>query len=103
MFRQQLSLALLVIVGFVYGSAARPLAAPKLEPIVYTISFPDPASKTFNVDAIVPTEKHASVELMMAISSPGFYGVRNYAAQVSGFAAKSTDGAALDVTKIAPG
>jgi predicted metalloprotease with PDZ domain len=102
MFRRQFSVALLVVIGLVCRSAAGPVAAPKLESIVYTISFPDPASKTFHVDVIVPTEKRASIDLMMAIWSPGFYGVRNYAAQVSAFAAQSTDGAALDVTKPNP-
>jgi hypothetical protein len=53
--------------------------AKGLQPLVYTIRFPDPASKTFTVNIIVPTDKRPSVDLMMAIWSPGFYGIQNYA------------------------
>jgi predicted metalloprotease with PDZ domain len=70
-----------------------------LEPLIYTISFPDPASKSFHVDVVVPAVNRASVDLMMAIWSPGFYGVQNYAERVSDFTAKTTDGTALPVTK----
>jgi hypothetical protein len=73
--------------------------AQTLAPIVYTIRFPDPASNTFTIDMTVPTDKRDSVDLMMAIWSPGFYGLQNYARNVSGFTATTTDGAPLDVTK----
>lgn len=76
--------------------------AKKLEPLVYTIRFPEPASKTFNVEIIVPTDKRDSVDLMMAIWSPGFYGIQNYADRVSGFTAKAADGTVLDVQKPKP-
>jgi len=78
------------------------VGAQKLEPLAYTISFPDPASRTLNVSVTVPTERRASVDLMMAIWSPGFYGLQNYARQVSAFTAKSADGTALDVTQPTP-
>ena len=54
-----------------------------LEPLVYTIRFPQPVSRTFTVDVVVPTERRESVDLMMAIWSPGFYGLQNYADRVS--------------------
>jgi predicted metalloprotease with PDZ domain len=73
-----------------------------LAPLVYTISFPDPASKTFNVDVVVPAENRESVDLMMAIWSPGFYGLQNYADKVTAFAAKTADGIALEVTRPKP-
>jgi predicted metalloprotease with PDZ domain len=76
--------------------------AQKLAPLVYTIRFPDPASKTFNVEIAVPTDKKASVDLMMAIWSPGFYGIQNYADRVSAFTATAPDGTALEVTKPKP-
>jgi predicted metalloprotease with PDZ domain len=75
------------------------LGAQKLEPLVYTIRFPEPASKTFTVDVAVPTGKRESVELMMAIWSPGFYGIQNYADRVTAFKATAADGATLDVQK----
>jgi len=86
------------------AAAAAPLAAPPktLEPLVYTISFPDPASKAFDVQVLVPTGDRPSVDLMMAIWSPGFYGLQNYAERVSAFAAKAADGTALDVSKPSP-
>lgn len=74
----------------------------KVAPLVYTISFPDPASRTFTVDVVVPTEKRESVDLMMAIWSPGFYGLQDYAAKVSAFTARAADGAVLEVAKPTP-
>jgi len=79
--------------------AGAPPAARDLPALRYTIRFPDPASKTFTVDVVVPTDKRASVDLMMAIWSPGFYGLQNYAQRVSGFTAKAEDGTALEVSK----
>ena len=77
------------------------LAAP-LAPLKYTISFPQPASKTFNVDVVVPTEGKPTVELMMAIWAPGFYGLQNYADRVTAFSAKAADGSTLVATKSSP-
>ena len=73
--------------------------SPSLSPLVYTISFPNAASKSFQVDVQVPTDGKPSVDLMMAIWSPGFYGIQNYADRVSDFHAKASDGTPLDVTK----
>ena len=78
------------------------LTAQKLDPLIYTISFPQPASKTFDVKVEVPTGKRASVDLMMAIWSPGFYGLQNYADRVTAFSATAPDGVALEVTKSKP-
>src|ERR1043165_785005 len=65
--------------------------AQKLDPLVYTIRFPQPATKTFTVDIQVPTGKRDSVDMMMAIWSPGFYGIQNYADRVSAFTATAPD------------
>jgi len=72
------------------------------DPLVYTIRFPQPVSQSFTVDVVVPTGKRASVDLMMPIWSPGFYGLQNYADRVSGFSATAPGGAALDITKPTP-
>ncbi|HTI37516.1 MAG TPA: hypothetical protein VL484_08170 [Vicinamibacterales bacterium] len=77
-------------------------SSPALDPLVYTISFPDPASKSFAVQVHVPAAAKPSVDLMMAIWSPGFYGLQNYADRVSDFSAKGDDGVTLDVTKPSP-
>src|SRR5580704_3242023 len=81
------------------------VAAPRaraLDPIVYTIRFPDPASKTFTVEAVVPTDRHNVVDLMMPVWSPGFYGLQNYADRVSAFSATAEGGVTLDVTRPQP-
>lgn len=89
----------------IFGVAPTPYQRAQTEPlasIVYTIRVPDPASKSFAVDVTVPTARRPSVDLMMAVWSPGFYGLQNYADRVSDFAAKAPDGATLDVTKSSP-
>jgi len=103
-FRRHITLtaAALIALAIAAPQVIHVQAQAKLAPIVYTISFPDPPSKTFNVDVVVPTEKRESVDLMMAIWSPGFYGLQNYADRVTTFSAKSADGTALDVTKPKP-
>src|SRR6478672_10085412 len=67
--------------------------------LTYTIRFPDPASKSFTVALVVPTERRPSVDLMMPVWSPGFYGLQNYAQRVSAFSPKAADGTALEVSK----
>jgi len=79
-----------------------PANVQSLAPLVYTISFPDPASKTFTVDVIVPTDGRALVDVMMPVWSPGFYGLQNYAERVTTFNAKGADGTMLDVRKPKP-
>jgi predicted metalloprotease with PDZ domain len=79
-----------------------PAGAAPPTPLKYTISFPQPASKTFNVDVVVPTDGRSAVDLMMAIWAPGFYGLQNYADRVTGFSARAADGSAIDVTKSSP-
>jgi predicted metalloprotease with PDZ domain len=74
-------------------------AAPARPPILYTISFPDPSSKSFSVQVTVPTDGRPAVDLMMPVWSPGFYGLQNYAARVSAFTARGADGGTLDVQK----
>src|SRR5262245_8825518 len=91
-------LAALTLVAASLGVGAQPRAR---DAIVYTIRFPDPASHTFTVDAVIPTEKRATVDLMMPVWSPGFYALQSYAGNVTSFSA--TAGAvALDVTKPTP-
>ena len=72
-------------------------------PVVYTIRFPDTASRSFTVDAVVPVVgKRDSLDVMMPVWSPGFYGLQNYADRVTAFTAKGADGAELTVAKSAP-
>lgn len=95
-------LSSLTVVACLVATADRlgvAVAGTAHEPIQYTISFPDPASKTFTVRMTVPAGNRASVDLMMPVWSPGFYGLQNYAQRVSAFTAQAPDGTALEVTK----
>jgi len=67
------------------------------EPLTYTIRFPDPASKSFTVDVSVPTERRESVDLMMPVWSPGFYGLQNYAQRFSDVTATAAEGSVLPI------
>ncbi len=98
-FRLAALLALAAAAGYLAPVVAR---AQRLDPLVYTISFPHPEAKTFDVAVRVPTGGRPSVEMMMAIWSPGFYGIQNYADRVTAFAAAGLDGTPLTVEKPQP-
>ncbi|HEX6974633.1 MAG TPA: PDZ domain-containing protein, partial [Vicinamibacterales bacterium] len=66
--------------------AAGALAQPA-EAIRYTVRFPAPQSHYVEVDASVPTGGRPSVELMMAVWTPGSYLVREYERHVEGVTA----------------
>lgn len=89
------------LAGAVAMSSPLP-AAKALDPLSYTIRFPDPASKTFTVDLSVPPLDRPAVDLMMAIWSPGFYGLQNYADRVSNVEAHGADGRALELARPSP-
>ena len=72
-------------------------AAEGPEPIAYTVRFPSPEKHIAEVEAVVPTEGRPAVELMMAVWSPGFYRVEDYARKVEGLSARTPDGMALEV------
>ena len=75
-------------------------AQPRMssEPITYTLRFPAPETHYVEVEASVPAGQ-PSIELMMAVWTPGSYLVREYERHVEQVAAKGADGAALAVTK----
>jgi predicted metalloprotease with PDZ domain len=90
----------LVLGAIVVGlpAAAPPVSAPRaLEPIVYTITFREPQTQHAEVEATVPTGGRESIELMMAVWSPGFYRTENYASRVEGLSARTVAGKALRV------
>src|SRR5215471_9487507 len=77
-------------------SAAAQSAA---EPIRYTLSFPAPHTHYAEVTALVPTDRRADVELMMAVWTPGSYLVREYERNVEAVTALGPDGRPLPVMK----
>ena len=72
-----------------------------MDPIRYTLSFPAPQTHYVHVRAEVPTAGRDSVELSMAVWTPGSYLVREYSRHVEGVAAESPDGVSLSVEKSA--
>jgi predicted metalloprotease with PDZ domain len=76
------------------ASAAQQAAAP----IQYTVSFPEPHTHYMEVSAIVPTGGRPSIEMMMAVWTPGSYLVREYERHVESVAATAA-GQGLTVEK----
>src|SRR5215510_5099932 len=67
-------------------------------PIRYTVRFPAPHTNYLDVEAIVPTEGQASVDMMMAVWTPGSYLIREYERNVEDV--RAFDGArALGVSR----
>jgi predicted metalloprotease with PDZ domain len=68
------------------------------QPIQYTVSFPEPQTHYAEVAVRVPTERRPSIELMMAVWTPGSYLVREYERNVEDVAA-TNDGRRLPIEK----
>jgi predicted metalloprotease with PDZ domain len=58
--------------------AASTAAAQPPAPIRYTVRFPAPQTNYLEVEAMVPTDGRAPVEMLMAVWTPGSYLVREY-------------------------
>ena len=84
--------------AFLMTSSA-PGAAQSAEPIRYILSFPAPHTHYAEVTASVPTGRQPSVELMMAVWTPGSYMVREYSRNVEAVTATGPDGKLLGVEK----
>ena len=86
--------------------ASRPdlflVRAQTLAPLAYTIRFPDTASRSFTVEVAVPAGKRGSIDMMMPVWSPGFYGLQTYGDRVSNVAATAGDGTTLEVSRSSP-
>ncbi len=72
--------------------------SPAAAPIRYTVSFPEPHTHYMEISASVPTGGQPSIELMMAVWTPGSYLVREYSRHVEGVAA-AADGRPRQVEK----
>lgn len=59
------------------------------EPISYTLRFPAPQTHYVEVEALVPTDGLPTVELMMAVWTPGSYLVREYSRNVEAISAET--------------
>lgn len=92
----------LAVVALACAAVLSTQAQRTLDPISYTLRFPDPASKTFTVEVTVPAGRRETVDLMMPVWSPGFYGLQNYADRVSHVEVHAADGTPLGVTTASP-
>jgi len=72
-----------------------------MDPIRYTLTFPAPHTHYVHVRADVPTSGHESVELSMAVWTPGSYLIREFSRHVEAVTAEGPDGGALSVEKTA--
>ncbi len=70
-----------------------------VEPIAYTVRFPEPHTHYAVVDARVPTGGRDRIELMMAVWTPGSYLVREFARNIEELSARAPDGAPLTIEK----
>jgi predicted metalloprotease with PDZ domain len=75
-----------------------PAAAQTREAIRYTLRFPAPQTNYVEVEAIVPTDGRPSIELMMAVWTPGSYLIREYERNVEAVKA-SASSRALPIEK----
>jgi predicted metalloprotease with PDZ domain len=75
-------------------------AAGAAHPIRYVVRFPSPQSHLVEVEAWVPTEGMAEIELMMAVWTPGSYLVREYARHLEEISARGSDGRSVAVAKV---
>ena len=73
--------------------------AQTLEPIRYTVSFPAPHTHYVEIEASYPTEGRPSIELMMAVWTPGSYLIREYERHVEALTAADPARAPLAVEK----
>ena len=74
-------------------------SAQTLEPIRYTVSFPAPHTHYVEVEASYPTEGRPSIDLMMAVWTPGSYLIREYERHVEALTAADPARTPLAVEK----
>jgi predicted metalloprotease with PDZ domain len=78
--------------------AGQTLASRALdEPIAYTVRIDRPDTQTALVTMAVPTAGRPAVDLMMAVWSPGFYRVEDYAGNVQEISARAAGGRVLAI------
>ena len=68
-------------------------------PIRYRVTLPAPQTHNLEVEARIPTDGKAAIDLMMPVWIPGSYLVREFSRHVEGIAARTTDGKPLPISK----
>jgi len=82
-----------VLLFLLAAGIAAPAAAQTREAIRYTLRFPAPQTNYVEVEAVVPTDGRASIDMMMAVWTPGSYLIREYERNVE--AVKAMAGTAV--------
>jgi predicted metalloprotease with PDZ domain len=88
------------LVAFAFFMILPAHAQPASDPIRYTLRFPAPQTHYVEVAAVVPTGGRPSVDLTMAVWTPGSYLIREYERHVEGLSA-AAGGKALAVEQTA--
>jgi predicted metalloprotease with PDZ domain len=91
--------ALLAFTLALTTAGALPAPAQQLEPITYTVRIPAPRTHYLEIEASYPTGGRPSIELMMAVWTPGSYLIREFARNVEGVSARSSANQALAIDK----
>jgi predicted metalloprotease with PDZ domain len=71
-------------------------------PIRYTLTIPAPESHLAHITASFPTDSKPTVDLMMAVWSPGYYVQENYATHILDLSAQTPEGHPLQLTETQP-
>jgi predicted metalloprotease with PDZ domain len=89
----------LTLAGLLANGTAGLHGAEMPEPISYTLRFPAPQTHYVEVEARIPTDGRPTIELLMAVWTPGSYLVREYARNVESLAAATEAGEPLAAEK----
>jgi predicted metalloprotease with PDZ domain len=71
-----------LITIFILLLDATTIKAQSRDPIRYTVRFPAPQTNYLEVEAVVPTDGRPSIDMFMAVWTPGSYLIREYARNV---------------------
>jgi len=72
---------------------------PEQIPVSYIVRFPAPHTHYLEVEALIPTDGQPSVELMMAVWTPGSYMVREFSRHLEALSAATEAGSPLSIEK----
>jgi predicted metalloprotease with PDZ domain len=90
----------LMLAGLTLSLRANSLHGAEMpEPISYTLRFPAPQTHYVEVETRIPTDGQPTIELLMAVWTPGSYLIREYARNVESLAAATETGEPLTAEK----
>jgi predicted metalloprotease with PDZ domain len=92
-------LGLAVWIAATMATTLTTLDAQTSETVRYTVRFPDPKTHYASIEALLPTDGAADVEVFMPVWTPGSYLVREYARNVEGIAVSNAAGKQLAFSK----